>query len=195
MWDEKKFFEDYVEESEKIKPDDRFVERMKRLAAGEARKKKRIPAMRYAAIAASFVVCIGLGGIIWYAQNLSTKDMAFDQTNESQADADGTMWSEEAGNAESDSTTWWDGAENPSENSLTGIIDSLEQGAIVRAEDGNEISQNGREELLALLSGAAESEEPEGIAKEASYFLEGEETIEIQVWEEGFVQIDGKWYR
>ena len=28
MWDEKKFFEDYVEESEKVKPDEHFVQQL-----------------------------------------------------------------------------------------------------------------------------------------------------------------------
>lgn len=215
MWDEKKFFEDYVEESEKIKPDDHFVEQMKKMAAREEQKKNTIPMMKYAAIAASFVVCIGLGCIVWNIQNASSDDMASDYdksfTAEEQTNgSDSQTASEETGDATSDSTGMWqneagnepDGLEaesdsmeiRPDTEPIKAAVDSMKQGAVVRDEAGNEISLSQQEELSELLENAVEAEAPEGIAKEASYFLEGEQAIEIQVWENGFLWIDGKWY-
>ena len=43
MWDEKKFFDDYVDESQKIKPDEKFVQNLKQMAWQEEQKKKKIP--------------------------------------------------------------------------------------------------------------------------------------------------------
>ena len=63
MWDEKKFFEDYVDESHKIKPDEKFVQNLKQMAWQEEQKKKKIPAARYIVAAASLAVCICAGGV------------------------------------------------------------------------------------------------------------------------------------
>ena len=61
MWDEKKFFDDYVDESQKIKPDEKFVQNLKQMAWQEEQKKKKIPVVRYIVAAASLAVCICAG--------------------------------------------------------------------------------------------------------------------------------------
>lgn len=176
MWDEKKFFEDYVNESEKIKPDERFVEELKNMAAQEKRKKAPISITRYVAIAASFVLCIGLAGVVWQSQNALPKDKIIEYKVESQA------------------------GKNPTENQtekkepLSEILDMMRQGVTVRDEDGNELTQNQQEELWELLKNVKATEKPKDSAKTVSYFLEGEQTVKVEIWEDGFFQIEGKWY-
>ena len=172
MWDEKKFFEDYVNESEKIKPDDRFIEQMKNLAAQEERKKKPVPIIKYAAVAASFLLCIGLGGVVWHNQNTVPEEKNIGTQVELQAG----QQVEEAGIIEN-------------------VLDGIKQGAVIRDEAGNEISQSQQEELYQSLKNARAVEEPAEGQKVNSYFLEGEQTIEIEIWEDNFLKIDGKWYR
>lgn len=190
MWDEKKFFEDYVEESEKIKPDDRFVEQLKNMAAQEERKKKPIPVMKYAAIAASFVLCIGLGGVVWHNQSKTAEDKNAEISMEIQA---GNSALEEEGQFSDEEQQFSEKSEE--REPLTDALNSMKQGVIVRDEAGNEVSQSEQEELWNLLKNAEETEQPEDAVKEASYFLEGEQTIEVTVYVDGFVQIDGNWYR
>lgn len=207
MWDEKKFFEDYVNESEKIKPDDQFVDQLKKMAAWEDAKKKSVPMIKYAALAASFLVCIGLGSFVWQDQ-----DKKSDQDNTSfeaglqagdQVSDEGQMLEEQQTSEmnESDGETS-KGEENQdymeeedSEEALEEALNSLRRGDSVRDEAGNEVPQEEQEELLQLLKNVRAAEEPEATVETASYFLEGEKTIEIDIYEEGFLKIDGKWYR
>lgn len=207
MWDEKKFFEDYVEESEKIKPDDRFVEQLKNMAAQEERKKKPIPMMKYAAIAASFVLCIGLGGVVWHNQSKTAEDKNAEISMGIQAGnslleeegqfSDGEQASDEKSASDEEQTSEEQQFSEKSEERepLTDALNSMKQGVTVRDEAGNEVSQSEQEELWNLLKNAEETEQPEDAVKEASYFLEGEQNIEVTVYVDGFVQIDGNWYR
>lgn len=199
MWDEKKFFEDYVEESEKIKPDERFVEQLKQMAAQEEKKKKPIPIMKYAAIAASFVVCIGLGSVVWRNQSTESEDKSVEydaglqagqqSTEENDFQVENDTASENKSETESEN-------ENPSEEEiLTEALNSIKQGATIRDGDGNEVSQEKQEEIYQLLKNAKEAEAPEGEKLENSYFLEGDQTIEIEVWENGFLKVNGDWYQ
>lgn len=83
MWDEKKFFEDYVDESQKIKPDEKFVQNLKQIAWQEEHKKKKIPVVRYVAAAASLTLCICAGGVVLH-MNMNQKPgktIEYDMTN------------------------------------------------------------------------------------------------------------------
>lgn len=195
MWDEKKFFEDYVEESEKIKPDDRFVEQLKNMAAQEERKKKPIPVMKYAAIAASFVLCIGLGGVVWHNQSKTAEDKKSEISLGIQAGNSSLEEERQFSDEEQTSEEQRFSEKSEEREPLTDALNSMKQGVIVRDEAGNEVSQSEQEELWNLLKNAEETEQPEDAVKEASYFLEGEQTIEVTVYVDGFVQIDGNWYR
>lgn len=193
MWDEKKFFEDYVNESEKIKPDDRFVEQLKNMAVQEEKRKKPIPMIRYMAVAASFVLCIGLGGVMWHNQNAAsdektTNEKSIEFETELQA---GMQTSDELQESSEQSVS----SEANEEDAITEALDSIRQGAVIRDENGNEISQSEQEKLWNLLKNAKEAEQPENVVKTASYFLEGEQVIEVEVWENDFIQINGNWYQ
>ena len=59
----------------------------------------------------------------------------------------------------------------------------------------NEISQSEQEELWNLLKNAEETAKPENVRKEATYFLEAEETIEVELYTDNFIQIEGAWYQ
>lgn len=205
MWDEKKFFEDYVKESEKIKPDDRFVEQLKNMAAQEERKKKPIPMIKYAAIAASFVLCIGLGGVVWHNQNETAQDKTVEFSAEVQAGKT-SLEEEQILNESSEEQQFSDEKQISEEqqsqeeqgekrNPLTDALNSIKQGVTVRDEAGNEISQSKQEELWNLLKNAEETEKPENAVKEASYFLETDEPIEVEIYTDYFIQIDGVWYQ
>lgn len=189
MWDEKKFFEDYVEESEKIKPDERFVEQLKRMAVQEEKKNKPIPMMKYAAIAASFVLCIGLGSAVWHNQSKTAEDK--EQQVEFSAGVQAGKPSLEEGQQTDESDTKTEEEKEP----LTDALDSIKKGAGVRDEAGNEISQSEQEELWNLLKNAEETAKPENVRKEATYFLEAEETIEVELYTDNFIQIEGAWYQ
>lgn len=199
MWDEKKFFEDYVEESEKIKPDEQFVEQLKQMAVQEEKRKKPVPMIKYVAIAASFVVCVGLGSIVWRNQNTESEDKNVKYNMELQAGQQKTE--EEDFLAESDtasenkSETESESEVQPEEEILTEALNCIKQGATIRDEDGNEVSQEKQEEIYQLLKNAKEAETPEGENMENTYFLEGNQTIEIELWENGFLKINGNWYQ
>lgn len=206
MWDEKKFFEDYVNESEKIKPDDQFVDQLKKMAVQEDAKKKSVPMIKYAALAASFLVCIGLGSFVWQAQ-----DTKSDQDNTSfeaglqagnQVSDEGQVLEEQQTSEinESDGETSKGEEtqdymeEEDSEEALEEALNSLRRGDSVRDAAGNEVPQEEQEALLQLLKNARAAEEPEAAVETASYFLEGEKIIEIDIYEEGFLKVDGNWY-
>ena len=193
MWDEKKFFEDYVNESEKIKPDDRFVEQLKNMAVQKEKKKKPIPMIKYMAVAASFVLCIGLGSVMWHNQNAVSGE---EETNKKGIEFETEL---QAGMQSSDqlqeSSEEQASSETNDEDAITEALNSIKQGAVVRDENGNELSQSQQEELWNLLKNAKETKQPENVAKTASYFLEGEQVIEVEVWENNFIQINGSWYQ
>lgn len=86
-------------------------------------------------------------------------------------------------------------SETNDEDAITEALNSIKQGAVVRDENGNELSQSQQEELWNLLKNAKETKQPENVAKTASYFLEGEQVIEVEVWENNFIQINGSWYQ
>lgn len=189
MWDEKKFFEDYVEESEKIKPDDRFVEQLKNIVAQEESKKKSIPMIKYVAIAASFMLCIGVGSVLWHQLNETEEDKTVEFSTEIQAGNSSLEEEQVLDNQK------FQKEDEEKEEPLTDALNSIRQGVIVRDEGGNEVSQSEQEELWNLLKDAEKTEKPENAVKEASYFLEEDETIEVNVYTDNFIQIDGVWYR
>lgn len=191
MWDEKKFFDDYVNESEKIKPDDDFVEQLKKMAVQEEKKKKPIPMIKYAAIAASFLICAGLGNVVW--NNLKSEPEENNVKYHVGVEA-GKHPEKEQEEKETEEKEPEKSGEQLEKDGLTAALDSIKQGMAVRDQDGNEISQSQQQELWNLLKDAKETEEPENLAKEAVYFLEGEKTLEVEVWQNGYLHIEGRWY-
>lgn len=186
MWDEKKFFEDYAEESGKIQPDDRFVKQLKAMARQEE-KKKPIPLIKYAA-AAALVLCVGLGSVVWYVQGGASEDGNKKFETDLQA---GTQSGEEAHIVHGQQSS-----DDPSgEEALTEALDYLRQGAVILDEEENEISQSQQEELWSLLKSAAAADAPENAAREAVYLIEAEPAIEIEIYTDGYIQINGSWYR
>lgn len=189
MWDEKKFFEDYVKESEKIKPDERFIEQLKQMADREEKRKKPVPMIKYVAIAASFLVCIGLGHIVWRSQNIEPKEKNAEYKVELQAGYQETekedISAEEGIELERDVS---------GQETLTMVLNYMKQGETIRDENGDEVSQERQEELYQLLKEADEAEMPEDGELENTYFLEEDQMIEIEVWENGFFKINGYWY-
>lgn len=71
MWDEKQFFEDFVKESDKIKPDRNFVEKLATLAEEESSKKITPFGRNYKILASAAVVLllVSVTGVYFLSNN------------------------------------------------------------------------------------------------------------------------------
>lgn len=197
MWDEKKFFEDYVEESEKVKPDEHFVQQLKQMAAQEEKKKTPIPMIKYVAIAASFVLCVGLGSAVWRNQSVDSEGKGEKVEFQTGLQA-GKQESEEQKGETSENNTITEGEirgnNTQEESELADVLAQIKQGAVIRDEDGNEVSQDQQQSLYELLKNVTEAEAPTEGEEQNSYIVEGDTTIEVEVWTDGYLKVGGKWY-
>lgn len=170
MWDEKKFFEDFVKESDEIKPDKVFVQRMKQLEKEECKKKN--PVIRYAAVAAVFV-CVISGAAVWKnaGKEAEIPLNRIDQNIEVQAGKN--ELSIQSGSI----------GKKPNESFSEMLLSIEKENTVIVDEEGNELSQREKSELLERLKKAKLIDEEIDEAYKY-YFCQGEKNFELKVYEE-----------
>lgn len=180
MWDKEKFFHDYVEESKQIKPDQEFVQRLKKEVNQKAVIKRPNPIMKYTTIAACFLLCIIVVGVswnIWDNKQSNTGDGINSQSSEIHAGKND--FDVHSGEIES----------KPLD--LADVITFLEDENItVEDKDGNMLPSYQRKKLLDLLNSVEITDENikmDGLY--TSYFCIKEEKLEIKVYEDGYLTI------
>ena len=175
MWDEKKFFDDFVKESEKVKPDNEFVEQLKNMVneenVGAIKKRNQTFFMRGSMVAVAAILCLSVGTIVW---------KGFDDNKNSEKDIkqESSVSVHAGGNSEIQS----------------GIIVMIEEDKVeIKDEAGEIISYDNREKLLGQLNKAKKVENAENIEMNdndyAVYTCEGEEIFEIKIYSGKYILI------
>lgn len=183
MWNEKKFFQDFVEESEKVKPDEEFVQQLKKMTnKNEVEKihKRRLQVciVKYVTVAASFLLCFVIGSIAWNAHNSMKENN--DETDSYTADA-------HAGNKNHGIQSGIIGEELDLETVIAVVSDET---VIVEDENGEEILAGKRKLLLKLLNKAQKTDEDIDLKEEyTSYICKGEKEIEIKIYNGEYIVI------
>ena len=197
MWNEKKFFEDFVNESKKIEPDREFVEQLKSMAddveSDESKavlwrntKKKRINTKiymwRYAA-AMILLLCVMVGGVTW---NVMHKVKSVSEGN-ANTDVSGDI---HAGVNDKDIHSGIIG-EQKGINQASMLLENDNINVI--DENGKEISTAKRKIILKWLNMAEKTDEETDLNMDyVSYFCEGEKTLEIRIYGEEYIVIGGE---
>lgn len=192
MWDEKKFFKDYKEEADQIKPDASFVERLKQqtnpdnVVRLEKRTKKRRQ-MTYVAAAATVLLCVGIGG--------AGASVFFGSK-----DSEGVNGLH-AGNTQDETGKTVGNSISSKDKELSKLISMLENtSAMLDDANGNSLSTEEREKFVEMLKHLEKLENDVEIAdidfsKEAEvYYCTGVETVKIEVYEERYVKIENSVY-
>lgn len=178
MWDEKKFFEDFVTEADKVKPDPEFVEKMVAMA-GEEKSSKVTPfqsVRKWApAVAAACIVCmIGIGKFMQMEQPAPNSEM------------------EQIGmlaGKNSEELEFSESVADVNSDVLKMVKTKLDDGTLICDENHAEISQEERNELLTYAGNAVLTEDISEKEVRASYTIEGESEIEINITEDNFMII------
>ena len=142
MWDEKKFFEDFVRETDQIDPDEDFIKNLKTMKSDDV-PVKHVPAWtKYGAAAAAVVLCI-LGGIL--VQNLNViQNPTEDQLN------NGTLHGQIEEHPHTGGTVIL---------TLDTVTDYVkDEAAVIIDETGKSIDEAKREQLIHLLETAVSAD-------------------------------------
>ena len=168
MWDEKKFFEDFVKESEKIKPEEEFIQKMKHL---EERKVKRFSVTHYAAVAAALVCVIG-GAVLWKNSRVDLGNSKYSIEESVEIQAGKSEWNIQSGKISNGQNETYSEVLSFIERDDTRILD----------ENDRELSQTEKTELIEQLKDAEPIEEEiDGTYKQ--YSCPGEKTFSLKVYE------------
>lgn len=169
MWDEKKFFEDFVKESDKVKADASFVQELKELEHGKVR---RFPYVKYAASIAAAAACVGIGIFAFHS------GQAGNQGNPSVIEQNvGIMAGTDTEKMESGSIGV---GKTDTSAQVRGELEK--KSTVVTDSEGNELSEKQRAELIQLLEKAVFAEdEIEGEYEQ--YDCEGDRSFEIRIIE------------
>lgn len=174
MWDEKKFFDDYVSETDKIKPDSDFIKELKVTMENETGSDKRHVLPKYGIIiAAVLLLFAGLG--IWRAGG--GKSISDDNTKKpkSYAEKNGQMQSGEV--------------------SIITIKTAIEclnsKESVVTDKTGGFISKDKKEELAKMLENAVSTDyKPTGEEKYDVYKCSGSAVFSLDVYDSGYVIVE-----
>lgn len=199
MWDEKKFFEDFVRESEEMKPDPEFVNRMLELA--EEKQKKPVWKLTgyrmVAAVAAVALICVAGSRFMPGLR----KDTSVRMELELQAGKENTPV-EEIQEEKSSAEGEQEGAEGAG---MSGSIGELMNGELTRLQDllaeedcvvtdyqGNELSEEEKVYLTERISTAKECPNAEvKWGDSALYQIQGSETMVIYYAGYEYLEIAG----
>lgn len=173
MWDEKKFFEDYVEDTNKVKPDKDFVDNLKKLTLEDTNAKKSSMWIKYAAIAAVIMLFMGVGFMAWkIPHNKNGQETDFSNNvhagHDKEIQSGGTMII-----------------------TIKTILSYMEDGStIVEDTQGNAIEEDVRSDLIEMLKKAVSTDAgPTEDMKYDEYICKGATDISLKVYEEGYIVI------
>lgn len=190
MWDEKKFFKDYVEEAERIKPDGAFLEQLKNktnqdnmLRLKKSMEKRR--KMQYIAVAASIFLCISIGGIGWSVFGRKIANQGQDH-----ASYQGEV------NAGKEEQEVQSGTIEETNSVLLDIISMVEdENNLLDNQQGDSLSTQEREKLVEMLKKSKKIESSVDksaidFSKEGEvYYCVSDETVKITIYEDKYIVI------
>lgn len=183
MWDDKKFFEDFARESEDIKPDTDFVEKVVEMTKTERYEKIRpFSSVNKVVVAvATILIIVTISGI------------GFQQLNNG-AGNNITKPNLQAAGEETVNKDKGQGGkiEDIIDDKLITVKAMLkDEECQIKDDKGNEISEEEREELLSKIEQMEKLEESsENSDKAVSYTLVGETTISVQIVDDKYLIID-----
>lgn len=174
MWDEKKFFEDYVTETEKVTPDEDFINNLKKVTSEESYSKRSSAWMKYGAIAAVIMLCAGLSFMAWRIQynNDSKNDLGNEKIH---AGSDKEVQSGKM-----------------TIITIKTILSYLEDGTTkIEDKEGNAVDEDIRSNLIEMLGKAVSTDAgPTEDMKYDEYICKGATDISLKVYEEGYIVIN-----
>lgn len=186
MWDEQQFFEDFVKDTDRIKPDAAFIEQLKEQINQDnvVRLKKR-KRTQYMAVAASLLLCISTAGIGW---NI----FAIKQKNPGQNE-DVYQGQLSAGKEEEKVSS---GEVGENDSILLDVISMVEDETnLLDNEQGVSLSTQERKKLVEMLKNSEKIKNSVEISAEEFsnnsivYYCVSDETVKITVYEEKYIMI------
>lgn len=173
MWDENKFFEDYVTETDKITPDEDFVNNLKKVTSEEQDTKRSFAWIKYCAAAAVVMLCAGLGFMVW---RLNYSDNAKTDLGNEKVHAGSNKESQTGG---------------MTIITIRTIISYMEDGTTkVEDKEGNAVEEDIRSDLIEMLGKAVSTDaEPAEDMKYDEYICKGKTDISLKVYEEGYIVV------
>lgn len=183
MWDEKKFFEDYAKKADTVQPSPEFIEKMASLVKEESDQTFSIKKFSYAkklipvAAAACLVLVVGIGG--HYLGNSNEKGMEEIQIGELAGEK----------KQEQEQQQFESFYVMPKEESLQDIVEAIQEKAVLD-EQGNEIAEEEKSELLKMLLNAETTEAFEIVEPVKNYTISGTEKFTIKLLEDEQVVVE-----
>ncbi|MBD5137361.1 MAG: hypothetical protein HDT39_15645 [Lachnospiraceae bacterium] len=175
MWDEKKFFEDYVTETDKITPDEDFINNLKKVTSEESHSKRSSTWVKYCAAAALVMLCAGLSFVTWrlqYKNNDSKTDLGNEKLHA------GSNKEVQSGGM--------------TIITIKTILSYVEDGTMkVEDKEGNAVEENIRSDLIEMLEKAVSTDaKPTEDMKYDEYICKGATNISLKVYEEGYIVVE-----
>lgn len=171
MWDEKEFFEDFVKESEKIKPEEEFIRKLKNLE--QKKQRKKFPYARYTAAAAMILICFGIGAFTF-------RKFGFTAPKSNSGLEYNVDLKAESGEEQIHSGNIGTG----SHNDLSQALAQLEEpDMVITNQKGEELSEEEREGLLERLKEARLIHQ-DAQGAYVSYFCKGQEAFELRIYDQ-----------
>ncbi|MCR5835497.1 MAG: hypothetical protein K6G88_03195 [Lachnospiraceae bacterium] len=196
MWDEKKFFEDYRKEADKIQPDKKFVEDTVKMISKESSKGTIVTfPYRFVAIVASVmlvVACIG----IWAVHNNIKKNDESKVAHEQEIFTKGLNAAANNGTDTEDSNTADD--ENASvgqmavtDSTIAEIVQMIDDSeVIVSDEEGNPLDDDQRAELKSSLIVEEKVSDMPEYGSKTTYKLIGDYMITLHITDDNYLVVD-----
>ena len=199
MWDEEKFFKDFVKESESIKPDREFIDNLKQTANDSnqiviEQRRRRFKVISSSVIAAALLLCFTVGLVMWndFGKTSTGKDTEKITTPDSTVGI----------HAGKDNKGIYIGTIGESSELETAIEMLEDDSTQVTSGDESTLSEAGRKKVITILNSSQKVNDIEELEKlrEADgsedyelYELTNKvEKLSIKVYASGYVVINDK---
>lgn len=174
MWDEEKFFKDYVAETDNVVPDEDFIKSLKKMASEEPQPKKGYAWVRYVAAAAAVILCVAAGFMAWNIRHSGNGGDTGIGSGKIHAGPDKEV--------------------QPGKTKIITvktILSFMEDGTTeVEDIEGNAIEEDVRSELIGMLERAVSTDaRPTEDMKYDEYICKGETEIGLKVYEDGYIEV------
>ncbi|MBE5957401.1 MAG: hypothetical protein E7254_00860 [Lachnospiraceae bacterium] len=183
MWDEKKFFEDYRKEADKIQPDKKFVEDTVKMISKESSKGTIVTfPYRFVAIVASVmlvVACIG----IWEVHNNIKKN------DESKVAHEQEIFTKGLNAADDENASV--GQMAVTDSTIAEIVQMIDDSeVIVSDEEGNPLDDDQRAELKSSLIVEEKVSDMPEYGSKTTYKLIGDYMITLHITDDNYLVVD-----
>ncbi len=209
MWDEKKFFEDYRKEADKIQPDKNFVEDTVKMISKESSKGTIVTfPYRFVAIVASVmlvVACIGIWAVhnnikkndeskVAHEQEIFTKGLNAaanngTDTEDSNAAANNGTDTEDSNAADDEKASV--GQMAVTDSTIAEIVQMIDDSeVIVSDEEGNPLDDDQRAELKSSLIVEEKVSDMPEYGSKTTYKLIGDYMITLHITDDNYLVVD-----